>query len=104
MAVRRFRKRPGKKAASRETAFFRASTGTVRARCYFFLFAVRVRMAGRTSPAMPNTSRASQSAGCAVSPVFGTSCTVNLAETSILSVMGKTYEEYPLDLSELHTA
>ena len=26
------------------------------------------------------------------------------AETSILSVMGKTYEEYPLDLSELHTA
>ena len=26
------------------------------------------------------------------------------AETSILSAMGKTYEEYPLDLSELHAA
>ena len=46
---------------------------------------------------MPNTSRASQSAGCAVSPVFGTSCTVNLAETSILSVMGKTYPIQDVD-------
>ena len=26
------------------------------------------------------------------------------AETSILSAMGRTWEEYPLDLSELHTA
>ena len=26
------------------------------------------------------------------------------AETSILSAMGKTYDEYPLDLSELHAA
>ena len=29
---------------------------------------------------------------------------VAAAETSILSAMGKTYEEYPLDLSELHAA
>ena len=29
---------------------------------------------------------------------------VGAAETAILSAMGKTYDEYPLDLSELHAA